>query len=60
MQFQLLQENIASIIGIIISGIILYHLYRPHIKAYFGKAANLAFTSAAKALCICHTFLRKS
>jgi hypothetical protein len=29
--------NIASIISIIISGIILYYLYRPYVKAYFGK-----------------------
>ena len=32
--------NIASIISIIISGIILYYLYRPHVKAYFGKGAS--------------------
>ena len=29
--------NLASIISIIISGIILYYLYRPHVKAFFGK-----------------------
>jgi len=29
--------NIAAIISIIISGIIIYYLYRPHVKAYFGK-----------------------
>jgi drug/metabolite transporter (DMT)-like permease len=28
-----------AIISIIISGIIIYHLYRPNVKAYFGKAA---------------------
>jgi hypothetical protein len=28
-----------AIISIIISGIIIYYLYRPNIKAYFGKAA---------------------
>jgi hypothetical protein len=32
--------NIASIISIIISGIILYYLYRPHVKAYFGKGVS--------------------
>ena len=32
--------SIPSIISIIISGIILYYLYRPHVKAYFGKAVN--------------------
>jgi len=26
-----------NVIGIIINGIILYYLYRPHVKAYFGK-----------------------
>ena len=31
--------NIGGIVSIIISGIILYYLYRPHVKAYFGKAA---------------------
>ena len=30
--------NIGGIVSIIISGIILYYLYRPHVKAYFGKA----------------------
>ena len=32
--------NIAAIISIIISGIILYYLYRPHVKAYFGKGVS--------------------
>jgi hypothetical protein len=32
--------NIASIISIIISAIILYYLYRPHVKAYFGKGVS--------------------
>ena len=32
--------NISSIISIIISGIILYYLYRPHVKAYFGKGVS--------------------
>jgi lysylphosphatidylglycerol synthetase-like protein (DUF2156 family) len=29
--------NIASLVSVIISGIILYYLFRPHVKAYFGK-----------------------
>ena len=32
--------NIAAIISIIISGIILYYLYRPRVKVYFGKGAS--------------------
>jgi hypothetical protein len=38
--------NIGGIVSIIISGIILYYLYRPHVKVYFGKAAR---TDAAPA-----------
>jgi hypothetical protein len=30
--------NIGGIVSIIISAIILYYLYRPHVRAYFGKA----------------------
>ena len=32
--------NIAAVISIIISGIIIYYLYRPHVKAYFGKGVS--------------------
>lgn len=32
--------NLGGIISIIISGIILYYLYRPHVKAYFGKGVS--------------------
>ena len=32
-----LTTNSGSIAGIIISVIILYYLYRPHVKSYFGK-----------------------
>jgi hypothetical protein len=39
--------NIGGIVSIIISGIILYYLYRPHVKAYFGKAARTDATAAA-------------
>ena len=27
-----------NIVGIIIDGVILYYLFRPHVKAYFGKS----------------------
>jgi hypothetical protein len=30
--------NTAQIIGIIINGIIIYYLYRPNVKAYFGRS----------------------
>jgi len=30
--------NTASIIGIIINGIIIYYLYRPNVKSYFGRS----------------------
>ncbi len=30
--------NPSSVIGIIINGLILYYLTRPHVKAWFGKA----------------------
>jgi hypothetical protein len=39
--------NIGGIVSIIISGIILYYLYRPHVKAYFGKAVRTDTTSTA-------------
>ena len=32
--------NSGSIAGIIISVIILYYLYRPHVKSYFGKMST--------------------
>jgi hypothetical protein len=32
--------NFGSIINIIIAGIIIYYLYRPHVKAYFGKSVK--------------------
>jgi uncharacterized membrane protein (DUF2068 family) len=32
--------NTGGIASIIISGVILYYLYRPHVKVYFGKAAK--------------------
>jgi hypothetical protein len=39
--------NIGGIVSIIISGIILYYLYKPHVKAFFGKGP--ARTDAAPA-----------
>lgn len=32
--------NFGSIISIIISGVIIYYVYRPHVKAYFGKGVK--------------------
>jgi hypothetical protein len=34
--------NVGGIISIIISGIIIYYLYRPHVKAYFGRGSSPA------------------
>jgi hypothetical protein len=39
--------NIGGIVSVIISGIILYYLYRPHVKAYFGKSARTDTTPAS-------------
>jgi hypothetical protein len=39
--------NVGGIVSIIISGIILYYLYRPHVKAYFGKAVRTDTASTA-------------
>jgi hypothetical protein len=39
--------NYGGIISIIISGIILYYLFRPHVKAYFGKGVNPSRAAAA-------------
>jgi hypothetical protein len=32
--------NFGGIVSIIISGIIIYYLFRPHVKAYFGKGVS--------------------
>lgn len=37
--------NIGSIASIAISGVILYYLYRSHVKAYFGKAVRAQATT---------------
>ena len=33
--------NFGSILNIIIAGVIIYYLYRPHVKAYFGKQVHV-------------------
>ncbi len=33
--------NFGGIVNIIISAIVLYYLYRPHVKAYFGKGPSV-------------------
>ena len=30
-----------NVIGLVINGLILYYLYRPHVKAYFGKSEQV-------------------
>jgi hypothetical protein len=39
--------TIASMISIIISGTILYYLYRSYVEAYFGKARRVGNASQA-------------
>lgn len=36
----LVAGNFGSIVNIIIGGIVIYYLYRPHVKAYFGKGVT--------------------
>lgn len=36
--------NFAAIISIIISGVIIYYMYRPHVKAFFGKGISRGTT----------------
>jgi hypothetical protein len=38
--------NLSAIISIIINGIILYYLYRPYVKAYFGKGLGYSPSAA--------------
>ncbi len=46
----LVAGNAGGIVSIIISAVILYYLYRPHVKAYFGKTiASSGPASAAEA-----------
>ena|ERR671936_887254 len=41
--------NLGSVISLIINGVILYYLYRPHVKAYFGKAVSAPASGTAAA-----------
>lgn len=41
--------NFGSIVSLIINGVILYYLYRPHVKAYFGKAVSAPASDTAAA-----------
>jgi hypothetical protein len=41
--------NFGSIVSIIINGVILYYLHRPHVKAYFGKTMSAPASDAAAA-----------
>lgn len=36
----LVSGNFGGIINVIISAVVLYYLYRPHVKAYFGKGVT--------------------
>jgi hypothetical protein len=33
--------NIGAIFNVVINAIILYYIYRPHVKSFFGKATTL-------------------
>lgn len=41
--------NFGSIVSLIINGVIIYYLYRPHVKAYFGKAVSAPASNTAAA-----------
>jgi hypothetical protein len=45
----LVAGNVGAIVSIAISAVILYYIYRPHVKAYFGKAAPTEPSTAAQA-----------
>lgn len=32
--------NAGAIVNVIIAGVVIYYLYRPHVKTYFGKTAT--------------------
>jgi hypothetical protein len=36
-----------AIVSIAISGVILYYMYRPHVKAYFGKTVTSSGPASA-------------
>ena len=41
--------NFGSIVNLIINAVIIYYLYRPHVKAHFGKAVSAPSSDAAAA-----------
>ena len=41
--------NFGTIVSLIINGVVLYYLYRPHVKAYFGKAVSAPASDTAAA-----------
>lgn len=41
--------NFGSVVSLIIDAVIIYYLYRPHVKAYFGKAVSAPAADAAAA-----------
>jgi hypothetical protein len=41
--------NFGSVVSLIINGVIIYYLYRPHVKAYFGKAVSAPASDTAAA-----------
>ena len=41
----LLQENLGGIVYVIISGIILYYIYRSPVKSYFGRGSSPALSA---------------
>lgn len=41
--------NFGSIASLIINGVIIYYLYRPHVKAYFGKTVSTPASDTAAA-----------
>jgi hypothetical protein len=43
----LVTGNIASIIHLVINGVIIYYLYRRHVKVFFGKTASASASPAA-------------
>lgn len=43
----LVTGNVGAIVSIAISAVILYYMYRPHVKAYFGKVAPAEPSTAA-------------
>jgi peptidoglycan biosynthesis protein MviN/MurJ (putative lipid II flippase) len=38
-------ENIGAILSVAINAVIIYYLYRPHVKAFFGKAISPSYSS---------------